>query len=472
MPHNVADCVERNSRICRSCAKSVPQVVESEIRDASPSASSKPGCLYRCVFGFSPFLLSCGLYSQDRNYLAVVVKLMINSPVEEKGITIFAQTNYRNQRARFGIKRADRRSHVYLIGKTGMGKSTLMENMIFSDLRKGEGLAVIDPHGDLAQKVLRLTPKEREADLFYFNPADLNHPIGLNLLETENSAQAHLVASELISVFKKIWIDSWGPRTEHILRNTILALLEVPGATLLDVPILLGDKEYRAAVVSTLLDEKVKRFWVDEFDRYSAYFRSEAISPIQNKVGQFISSRIIRNIIGQRRSSFDVGTIMNEGKILIVDLSKGKIGEDASNLLGAMLLTRIEMAALGRASLSMERRKDFYIYIDEFYNFTTASFTNILAEARKYGIGLILAHQYIEQLDEELRAAIFGNVGTIVSFRLGARDAEYLAREFYPVFKEEDLINLPQYHISLKLMIDGVTGRPFSAITLPPIAVK
>ena len=393
---------------------------------------------------------------------------MTNLEKNENDITIFAETNYRNQRARFGIKRADRRSHMYLIGKTGMGKSTLMENMIYSDLRKGEGLAVIDPHGDLAQKILRLIPEERENEVIYFNPADLDRPVGLNMLETVDKTQVHLIASELISVFKKIWIDSWGPRTEHILRNTILALLEVPGATLLDVPSMLADREYREAVKAILSDEKVKRFWVDEFDRYSAYFRSEAISPIQNKVGQFITSRVIRKIIGQRRSSFDIGAIMNEGKILIVDLSKGKIGEDASNLLGAMLLTRIELAALGRASLSSDRRKDFYVYIDEFYNFTTASFANILAEARKYGIGLILAHQYIEQLSEELRAAIFGNVGTIVSFRLGAHDAEYLAREFYPAFKEVDLINLPQYHVSLKLMIDGVTGDPFSAVTLPP----
>jgi type IV secretory pathway TraG/TraD family ATPase VirD4 len=390
----------------------------------------------------------------------------------ENDITIFAETNFRDQRARFGIKRKDRRLHMYLIGKTGMGKSTLMENMIYSDLSAGEGLAVIDPHGDLVQKVLTLIPQERKADLVYFNPADLARPIGFNMLEAIESAHHHLIASELISVFKKIWIDSWGPRTEYILRNTILALLEVPGATLLEVPRMLADKEYRSAVMAILGDEQVKRFWTNEFDRYTARFRSEAISPIQNKVGQFVTNRVIRDIIGQKQSSFDVRQIMDEGKILLVDLSKGKIGEDASALLGAMLLTRIELAALSRADIQEHQRRDFYVYIDEFYNFTTASFANILAEARKYRLNLVLAHQYIEQLDEELRAAIFGNVGTVISFRLGARDAEYVAREFHPVFSEDDLINLPQYHICLKLMIDGINAAPFSAVTLAPMSKR
>ena len=395
---------------------------------------------------------------------------MTSPTSNENDITFFAETNFRNQRTRFGIKRKDRRSHMYLIGKTGMGKSTLMENMIYSDLLKGEGLAVIDPHGDLVQKVLNLIPQERKADLVYFNPSDLARPIGFNMLEAVESSHHHLIASELISVFKKIWLDSWGPRTEYILRNTILALLEVPGATLLEVPRMLADKEYRSAVMAILGDEQVKRFWTNEFDRYTAHLRTEAISPIQNKVGQFVSNRVIRGIIGQRQSSFDIRQIMDKGKILLVDLSKGKIGEDASALLGAMLLTRIELAALSRADTPEHERRDFFVYIDEFYNFTTASFANILAEARKYRLNLVLAHQYIEQLDEELRAAIFGNVGTLISFRLGARDAEYLAREFYPIFSEADLVNLAQYNICLKLMIDGVSAAPFSAVTLAPMS--
>jgi hypothetical protein len=396
---------------------------------------------------------------------------MNNYTTNENDVTVFADTNFRNQRQRFGIKRRDRRSHMYIIGKTGMGKSTLMENLIYADLCKGEGLAVIDPYGDLALRVRNLIPPERQADLIYFDPADMQNPLGFNMLESHGREQHHLIASDLVSVFKKIWLDSWGPRTEYILRNTILALLEVPQATLLDLPKMLNDKEYRAAVLTLIIDEQVKDFWINEYAGYSARFRSEAIAPIQNKVGQFLTNRLIRGIISQKQSSFDIRRLMDEGKILITNLAKGKVGEDVSNLLGAMLLTRIELAALSRADVPEERRRDFYVYADEFYNFTTASFANVLAEARKYRLNLILANQYIEQLEQELRAAIFGNVGTLVSFRLGASDAEYVAREFYPVFSETDFIDLPQYHINLKLMIDGVSQSPFSAVTLPPTLV-
>jgi type IV secretory pathway TraG/TraD family ATPase VirD4 len=386
----------------------------------------------------------------------------------DNDVTLFAETNFRNQRKRFGIKRRDRRSHMYIIGKTGMGKSTLLENMIYSDLQKGEGLAVIDPHGDLAMRIQRLIPQERQADLIYFDPADMHNPLGFNLLESSRREHHQLLASGLVSVFKKIWRDSWGPRTEYILRNTILALLDVPQATLMDLPKMLNDKEYRAAVLTLMVDEQVKDFWVNEYATYTARFRSEAIAPIQNKVGQFLTNRLIRGVISQKQSSFDIRKLMDEGKILIANLAKGKIGEDVSNLLGAMLLTRIELAALSRADIPEGCRRDFYVYADEFYNFTTASFANVLAEARKYRLNLILANQYIEQLEEKLRAAIFGNVGTLISFRLGADDAEYVAREFYPVFSETDLIDLPQYHIDVKLMIDGVSQSPFSAVTLPP----
>jgi type IV secretory pathway TraG/TraD family ATPase VirD4 len=383
----------------------------------------------------------------------------------ENDITLFAETNFRNERKRFGIKRRDRRAHMYLVGKTGMGKTTLMETMIMSDLARGEGLAVLDPHGDLVTRIKASIPPARQTDMIFFDPAS-SVPPALNLLEAHGEGQRHLVASELISVFKKLWADSWGPRTEHILRNTLLALLELPQATLLDAQRLLVDPEYRSALITILEDGPVKRFWQDEFSQYSKGFRSEALSPIQNKVGQFVTHPVIRKIIGERQSAFDLRAMMDEGKVLLVDLSKGKIGEDASNLLGAMLLTRIELAALGRADVPEEQRRDFYVYIDEFYNFTTASFANILAEARKYRLNLILAHQYIEQIDEELRAAIFGNVGTIVSFRLGARDAWYLAKEFFPIFSQADLINLPPYHIFLKLMIEGVSQLPFSAVSV------
>ena len=361
---------------------------------------------------------------------------------------------------------------MYLIGKTGMGKSTLMETMILSDLQKGEGLAVLDPHGDLVERVKAQIPHARQRDVIYFAPGAENQRVALNPLDAGGKTSRHLVASELISIFKKLWSDSWGPRTEHILRNTLLALLELPHATLPDALRLLSDYEYRQALVAVLEDGPVKKFWLREFEQYSKNLRTEAISPIQNKVGQFVTHPVIGRIIGQRQSSFDVRALMDEGKVLLVDLSKGKIGEDGSHILGAMILTQIELAALGRADVKEEYRRDFYVYIDEFYNFTSASFAGILAEARKYRLNLIMAHQYLEQLDESLRAAIFGNVGTIVSFRLGERDASLLVREFFPIFSDSDLLNLPPYHILLKLMIDGFSPAPFSAQALPPLQTR
>jgi Type IV secretion-system coupling protein DNA-binding domain len=396
-----------------------------------------------------------------------VTDFMIYSP-GENDITVFAETTFRNQRKRFGIKRRDRRAHMYLIGKTGMGKSTLMETMILSDLQKGEGLAVLDPHGDLVDRVKAQIPLARQRDVIYFAPGGENQRVALNPLDAGGTASRHLVASELISIFKKLWADSWGPRTEHILRNTLLALLELPAATLPDALRLLSDYEYRQALVAILEDGPVKKFWIREFEQYSKNFRTEAISPIQNKVGQFVTHPVIGRIIAQRQSSFDMRRLMDEGNVLLVDLSKGKVGEDASRLLGAMILAQIELAALGRADIAEAKRRDFYVYIDEFYNFTSSSFAGILAEARKYRLNLIMAHQYMEQLDEALRAAIFGNVGTIVSFRLGERDAPMLTREFSPIFSGHDLINLPPYHICLKLMIDGFSQSPFSARALPP----
>lgn len=358
---------------------------------------------------------------------------------------------------------------MYIVGKTGMGKSTLLETMILSDIHRGEGLAVLDPHGDLITRVKTRIPQVRQSEVILFAPGDESSTVGLNPLDTNRKATRHLVASELLSVFKKLWADSWGPRTEHILRNTLLALLELPQTTLSDAQRLLADFEYRQALITVLEDGPVKKFWVKEFEQYSKNFRTEAISPIQNKVGQFVTHPIISRIISQRQSSFNVRALMDEGKVLLVDLSKGKIGEDASNLLGAMILTQIEMAALGRADTEERKRRDFYVYIDEFYNFTSASFAGMLAEARKYRLNLVMAHQYIEQLDEGLRAAIFGNVGTTVSFRVGAQDAGFLTKEFYPIFSADDLVNLPQYHLVLKLMIDGVSNAPFSAKSLPPL---
>lgn len=386
-------------------------------------------------------------------------------------IAFFAKTNFRNQERPFGIKTDDRRRHMYLIGKTGMGKTNLLENLVIQDIQKGHGVAYIDPHGDTAEKLLKAIPADRINDVIYFNPADQDFPIAFNVMEKVSEEYRHLVSSGLIGVFKKIWADSWGPRLEYILRNAILALLEYPGSTLLGVTRILVDKSYRDRVVEKITDPVIRSFWVDEFPKWNDRVLQEVISPIQNKVGQFLSSSLIRNIVGQTISSFDIREIMDGKKILIMNLSKGRIGEDNSALLGAMMITKIQLAAMGRVDIPEETRNDFYLYVDEFQNFATESFANILSEARKYHLNLILANQYVEQIDEKVRNAIFGNAGTIVAFRVGAMDAEFLEKEFEPVFMLNDLVNLPKYHIYLKLMIDGISGDAFSAVTLPPIAI-
>jgi CxxC-x17-CxxC domain-containing protein len=383
-------------------------------------------------------------------------------------ITLFGETTFRNKNQKFGIKTDDRRRHMYLIGKTGMGKSTILENMIIDDIRAGKGLAIVDPHGDLAEKIIEYIPTERINDVVYFNPADFEYPIAFNVVEHVEPHLRHLVSSGLVGVFKKLWADSWGPRLEYILRNSILAILDYPGATLLAVLRMFSDKEFRKKVREKIQDPVVKSFWEKEFPGYAEKFASEAVAPIQNKVGQFLSTSLIRNIIGQVKSSIDIRQIMDEGKILIMNLSKGRIGEDSSMLLGAMMITKIQLAAMSRVDILEKDRKDFYLYVDEFQNFTSDSFANILSEARKYRLNLILAHQYIEQLNEVVRYAVFGNVGTLVVFRVGAQDAEELVKEFTPVFLEEDLVNLPKYEFYLKLMIDGIASDPFSARGLWP----
>jgi len=387
---------------------------------------------------------------------------------DKNNITFFAVTNYRDIRRKFGIKEKNRRGHIYIVGKTGTGKSTLIGNMVISDVNDSNGLALIDPHGDLTEAVLSFVPKRRIKDIIYFNPADTEYPIPFNPLESTHPDQHHLISSGLISVFKKIWSEFWGPRLEHILRHSILTLLEQPNSTILDIPKLLTDKDFRGEIILRVKNQQVREFWFSEFEKYSAWLRTEAVSPILNKMGQFLTSLPLRNIVGQIENTFDLRTIMDKGKILIVNLTKGKIGEENCSLLGSMIVTKIWLSAMSRADMPEEKRKPFYLYVDEIHNFLTLSFADILSESRKYGLNLTLAHQYIDQLDEKIRGAIFGNVGTIISFRVGLEDAKHLAGEFYPVFSENDLINLPNYHIYLKLMIDGATSQPFSAITLPP----
>ena len=347
----------------------------------------------------------------------------------------------------------------------------MLKNMAVQDIQGGNGIGFVDPHGEAAEELLQFIPNERVRDVIYFNPADTDHPIAFNVMENVNPEHRHLVASGLMSVFKKVWPDVWSARMEYILNNTVLALLEYPGSTLLGINRMLVDVDYRAKVIEKLTDPVVRAFWVQEYARYTQRYEVEATAAIQNKVGQFVSNPLIRNIVGQTRSSFDMREIMDKKKILILNLSKGRIGEDNSRLLGAMLITKIQLAAMSRVDVLEAEREDFFLYIDEFQNFASDSFVSILSEARKYRLCLTLSHQYIAQLDEnesKVRGAVFGNVGTIVSFRVGAEDAEFLEKEFTPEFLALDFVNLGKYSIYVKLMIDGIAGKPFSAQTLPP----
>lgn len=394
---------------------------------------------------------------------------MTEPQAEKKEITFFAETNFRNKQVRFGIKRDDRRAHTYVIGKTGTGKSTLLETLIRQDIASRQGLALLDPHGDLVEKVLAHLPEERKDDLIYFNVTDHAQPLGLNPLDSIAASKRPLAASGLLEVFKKIWLDSWGPRLEHIMRNALLALLDQPQATLADVLRLLDDQAFRKRAVAKIQNAQVHNFWTKEYENYPARFRLEAIAPIQNKVGAFLANPVLNKILTQTKNAFYLRRVMDEGKILLVNLAKGKIGEDTAALLGALLITRIGLAALSRADIPESDRRDFYLYVDEFQNFTTLSLASMLSELRKYRVNMVFAHQYLSQLDPQVRDAILGNVGTFISFRLGVSDAEILEKEFYPTFSTKDLVSLPNYHTYLKLMINGMISDPFSAKILSPL---
>lgn len=388
--------------------------------------------------------------------------------VSREEFTAIGKTNFRGNDREFGMKVDDRRRHVYIIGKTGMGKSTLLENMIFSDIVNGKGVAVVDPHGDLAEAVIDFIPKHRTNDVIVFDPSDTAFPVSFNMLECRLPEQRPLVASGLLGVFKKLYADSWGPRLEYILRNTILALIEFPNTSILGIPRMLVDAEFRKRVVKNVTDPMVKSFWIDEFEKMPDRQRTEAISPIQNKVGQFLSSPVIRNIVGQVKSSLDLRFAMDRGKIIIINLSKGKIGEDNSALLGAMMITKFQLDAMSRANIAEKQRRDFYLYVDEFQNFATDSFATILSEARKYRLNLTMANQYIAQMSDEVREAVFGNVGTLITFQVGYDDASYFESQFSEEILANDIVALPKYQVYLKLMIDGMPSRTFSAGTMPP----
>lgn len=391
---------------------------------------------------------------------------------EDDQITYFGETDARNKHVKFGIKAKDRTRHVYVIGKTGMGKSTLLENMAVQDIQNGNGLAFVDPHGKSAELIMEYVPEHRIKDVIYFAPFDTDYPVSFNVMEDVGPERRHLVASGLMSAFKKIWVDAWSARMEYILNNTLLALLEYPDSTLLGVNRMLSDKWYRQKVVSNISDPSVKSFWVDEFEKYGEKYMQEAGAAIQNKIGQFTANPLVRNIVGQKHSSFDIREAMDNKKILIANLSKGKVGEANANLLGSMLITKIYLGAMSRSDVpdrKLQELPNFYLFVDEFQSFANESFADILSEARKYKLNLTIAHQYVDQMSEEVRSAVFGNVGTTISFRVGPLDAELLEKLFMPQFTAEDMVNLGRYQMYLTLMIDGIGSQPFSALSIPPI---
>jgi hypothetical protein len=391
---------------------------------------------------------------------------------DDRRITYFASTHTRGKREMFGIRAVDRGKHVYVIGKTGMGKSTMLENLAIQDIQNGEGIAFIDPHGSTAEKLLDFIPEDRIKDVVYFAPFDTEFPMGFNVMEDVGYDKRHLVVSGLMGAFERIWEDQWSARMAYILQNVMLALLEYPGATLLDVNRMLTNKEYRQAVVEKVTDPIVKAFWTEEFASFTDRYTAEATPAIQNKIGQFIANPLIRHIVGQSTSSFDLRKIMDEKKIFIVNLSKGRMGETNASLLGSMLTIKIYLAAMSRAdepAARMAKLPRFYFYVDEFQSMMNKAFADILSESRKYKLALTLANQYIEQMEEEVRDAVFGNVGTLIVFRVGPFDAEVLETVFEPTFTPEDLVGLGIGQIYLTLMIDGVGSRPFSAETIPPI---
>lgn len=391
---------------------------------------------------------------------------------EKKTVCFLGRTEFRNRTLTFGIKDSDRRRHVYTIGKTGTGKSTLIANMAIDDMKKDRGVAVIDPHGDLCEILLDYVPSRRINDVCYFNPADRDNPIALNILETKDSADTELVTSGIISIFSKLYANSWGPRLEYILRNTIITLANIPDSTLVDVLPLLSDQKFRQKIVARLQDPVLINFWQQEFEKMPDRLQKESISPIQNKVGQFVTSPLIRSIIGQPHSSVSLEEIMETNKILLVNLSQGKLGEDNSALLGAMIITRLQQTAMHRVNVPEEERRDFYLYVDEFQNFATRSFIKILSEARKYRLNLTLANQYMAQIDPEVQKAIFGNAGSLFSFVVGADDGYILEKEFGATFTQKNLVALDRFQIACKLTIDQQVAQPFLGYTLPLPASK
>jgi type IV secretory pathway TraG/TraD family ATPase VirD4 len=389
-------------------------------------------------------------------------------PMQPSDVSRFARVDFRNDRRLFGLKTEDRFSHIYIIGQTGTGKSTLLETMVVDDLERGRGLALIDPHGDLVERVAARVPVSRAADTVYLNVPDPTQPYGYNPLRRVRNDRITLAASGFLEVFKKMWGDAWGVRMEHILRNTLLALLERDGATLADVLRVFSDRSFRREIARSAKNETVRAFFRKEYDQYSSGYRSDGIAPIQNKVGAFLSDPLLSRILSGAEEDLHVRKIMDGGGVLLVNLAKGRLGEDSSSLLGGLLVTTLGLAAYSRADTPPAERRDFFVYVDEFQSFTTLALVNILAELRKYRIGFTIAHQYVSQIDPAIRHAIFGNVGSIISFRVGPEDTPVIAEQFGHRFEPLDLMQLPNHRIYIKLMIHGAPCIPFSAATLPP----
>lgn len=386
----------------------------------------------------------------------------------DRQITYFAHTNHRNTRTPFGIRRADRRNHMYVIGKTGTGKSTLLKTLMLHDMRAGEGLALFDPHGDLAEEVVAQVPSERRRDLVYLNVPDTSDVWHFNPFAGIPKDRRALAVAGMVEVFKKIWLEDWGPRLEHLLRNVVFTLLEAGNATFADIPRLLLEKNFRASLTRKVSNEMVRVFWEKEFAEYSPAFRAVVTAPLLNKVGAFLTDPILHSILTGAHSSFDLRRVMDEGKILVVNLAKGRIGEGPAALLGSLLVSHLSLIGLQRADRPQEMRRDFYLYLDEFHTFATLTLATMLSELRKYRLNLVLAHQYLSQLESEVRDAVFGNAGTFIAFRVGALDASTVARELSPKFEADDLLSLPNFSVYLRLMIDGTPSQPFSAETLRP----
>ncbi len=391
-----------------------------------------------------------------------------NGKMNQKSeIVFFAKTNFRNSNIHFGIKQADRLFHTYIIGKTGTGKTTLLETKVVQDIQSGRGLVLIDPHGDLVERIYQYIKKSRRNDVVYINVPDKYNQWGYNPLKKVSPEKRPLVASGILEIFKKQFDSAaWGVRMEHILRNVLLTLLDQQKSDFSLIPRILNDKEYRKESIKYVKNISVRDFWVDEYEKYPVYLRANAIAPIQNKIGAFLANPTVKSILVQPEKEIHVRQLMDQGGILLLNLSKGRIGEDAAHLLGGLFLTATGLASFSRADTKEEDRTPFMMYVDEFQNFSTLSLVNMLSELRKYKVGMILANQYLHQLDKDIREAVLGNVGTIISFRLGPNDARYMAREFYPTFNQKDIVNLPNHMIYLKLMIDGMPSKPFSANSL------